>query len=136
MRSEDKVVMSYDLDEGAMAVRLLIIEDDEHLFRTLAARLRRTSVDVIWAKDGLEGLERSHELDFDAVLLDLGLPRMNGYRVLDELRSTYPEIPVIIMTGNPDPELDRRLAPWDAASFLRKPFKIEELVEAIDSAVG
>lgn len=136
IRTEDDELESYRLDDATMAVRLLVIEDDENLFESLARRLRRKNIELIWAKDGLEGIERSHELDFDAVLLDLGLPRMNGYHVLDELRNTYPELPVIIMTGNPDPELEDRLEPWAATSFLRKPFELDELIEAIDVAAG
>ncbi|MCA8971330.1 MAG: response regulator [Planctomycetes bacterium] len=121
-----------DLSRGCKTHRVLIIEDDRAFFDALAARLVRASVEPLWAKDGVEALDALREAEFDAVLVDLGLPRMNGYHVLEALRAEWPELPAFVMTGNLDPELHVKLRNWGATAFFYKPFRVEELLDLLD----
>jgi two-component system alkaline phosphatase synthesis response regulator PhoP len=79
--------------------RLLLIEDEPGLVLTLRDRLTREGYAIETSSDGESGLERAAGEAFDLVLLDVMLPRMNGFDVLRELRKRSVETPVIMLTA-------------------------------------
>lgn len=88
--------------------RVLLIEDDPDLRSGLAAHLGARGFDVTAVADGISAIEALREEDHDVILLDLGIPRMNGTKFLHELRrmGDIPEIPVVILSGSDDHQIE------------------------------
>jgi CheY-like chemotaxis protein len=109
---------------------VVIIDDDRATLELLTAYLVGTGVQVVRARDGIEGLEEIRRRRPVAVVLDIRLPGMDGWAVLDELHSdeTTRDVPVIIVSILD--EKPRGLA-LGAASYLTKPVSRDDLIEAL-----
>ncbi|OLC13927.1 MAG: hypothetical protein AUH77_03755 [Candidatus Rokubacteria bacterium 13_1_40CM_4_69_39] len=112
----------------------VLVVDDERNIRALVARvLGQDQVEVHGAATGKEGLQMADEVSPDLVLLDLRLPDMDGMDVLRALRSRYPEVAVIIITGFGQIQSAVEAIKVGATDYLEKPF---EHVEKLKLAVG
>ena len=110
--------------------RILIIEDEPALARALAITLKARGYDTTVAVTGSAGLERAADGHPDLVLLDLGLPDIDGLEVCRRLRANS-TIPIIVLTARGD-EIDRvLLLELGADDYLVKPFGFRELVARI-----
>ncbi len=112
--------------------RILIAEDEERIARLLDKGLRRQGFDPVVAADGTQALALAGVGEFDLLLLDLGLPDIDGLDVLQELRSRGLKLPVIILSARAD---DRDIAAgYDrgASEYITKPFKFTDLISKID----
>ncbi len=113
--------------------RLLLIEDEPGLVLTLRDRLTREGYAVENSVDGESGLERASREAFDLVLLDVMLPRLNGFDVLRELRKRGTETPVIMLTAKGqvvDKVVGLKLG---ADDYVTKPFEMVELLARIEA---
>ena len=81
-----------------MAERLLVVEDDEMIARLLSTVLGRAGFEVVRCNDGRSGLRRMHETHPDLVILDVGLPDLDGWTVVGLVRDIS-DIPVLMLTG-------------------------------------
>lgn len=109
-------------------MRLLIVEDEDDLADALSRLLADAGFSCDVARDGEEGLSLALEAGYDLVILDLMLPRLQGERVLAELRSRGVGLPVLVLTAR-DAVSDRvRLLDGGADDYLTKPFEPAELV--------
>jgi two-component system, OmpR family, response regulator len=109
-------------------MRLLIVEDEEDLGNALARLLRDAGFSCDLARDGEEGLSLALEAGYDLVILDLMLPRLQGERLLSELRTRRMTLPVLVLTAR-DGVADRvRLLDAGADDYVVKPFEPAELV--------
>ena len=118
---------------------VLVVDDDRASLRWLARVLERRGYDVRTARDGNAALDAIAEAPPVAVLLDLLLPRLDGFGVLARLRAdpAGPKVPVIVLSGvYGDPEVERELIAAGATRFLRKPFTAEAVVEALEEVIG
>jgi two-component system OmpR family response regulator len=107
-------------------MRVLVIEDEPDLLRVVAQALRETGYAVDEAADGEEGLYKATSWDYDAVVLDLMLPKIDGWHVLERLRKGK-KTPVLILTAR-DAVNDRvRGLDLGADDYLVKPFELSEL---------
>src|SRR5437762_454859 len=107
-------------------MRVLVVEDEPELLRGLATALREDGYAVDEAADGEEGLYKATTWEYDAVVLDLMLPRKDGWQVLAGLRRTR-KTPVLVLTAR-DGVADRvRGLDAGADDYLVKPFALEEL---------
>ncbi|MEJ2515329.1 MAG: response regulator transcription factor [Gammaproteobacteria bacterium] len=108
-------------------MRILLIEDDELLGEGVSTALADAGHVVDWLTDGASGLTALGTEAFELVLLDLGLPRMDGMSMLRKLRAADGDVPVIILTARDT--LDDRVAGLDAGAddYLVKPFELDEL---------
>ena len=106
---------------------LLILEDDELLRDGLSAQLAGAGHQISLAEDGAVALEQLQSRSFDGVVLDLGLPRVDGLQVLRELRRTLPALPVLVLTARDG--VEDRVAGLNAGAddYLTKPFSLDEL---------
>lgn len=106
--------------------RILFIEDEQHLSRFVEMELRRDANDVVLAYDGVTGLHLALGEEWDVILLDLMLPRMDGLEVCRQIR-TLKKTPVIMLTARDS--ISDRVAGLDcgADDYMPKPFAIEEL---------
>jgi two-component system OmpR family response regulator len=116
-------VVSFNLP-GAM--RLLVVEDEPDLLAGLARALRKQGYSIDTAADGEEGLYKARSADYDAIVLDVMLPRLDGWEVLARLR-TVKATPILMLTAR-DRSADRvRGLDTGADDYLVKPFDTPEL---------
>ncbi|MFK7917034.1 MAG: response regulator transcription factor [Ilumatobacter sp.] len=116
-------------------MRILLIEDDDTIRRELADGLRLHEFDVDTRSDGRGGLLQAHDATYDAIVLDLLLPEMNGYEVLSELRAAGDATPVLILTAKTGEHDVADLLAAGADDFVSKPFRLVEVVARIDNIV-
>lgn len=115
-------------------MRLLLVEDDPLLQRSLAASLREEDYAVDTASDGEEGLFKAREFDYDAVVLDVMLPKLDGWSVLAGLRAKK-RTPVLMLTAR-DAVPDRvKGLNGGADDYLVKPFDLDELLARIGALI-
>lgn len=114
------------MKEG-IGLRILVVEDDLSLADGLVTALKRESYTVDLLHDGIHALEALANEVFDLVVLDLGLPRLDGLAVLKQLRANENSVPVLILTARD--ALEDRVAGLDlgADDYLVKPFDVTEL---------
>jgi DNA-binding response OmpR family regulator len=112
-------------------MNVLVVEDDDGIAEMLAFTLRRYQHEMRRVSYGGEALA---DASTDLVLLDLGLPDMDGFEVLRRLRATGSAVPVVVMTARREPGLRARASAAGADGFVSKPFAIAELLDAIDDA--
>jgi len=93
--------------------------------------LEANGFDVVLAADGKEGLEKLAENGFDAVLLDLTMPRMDGVETFREMRRIAPDLKVLLMSGFNEQEAVSKFTGKGLASFIQKPFGPEDLLVKI-----
>jgi len=113
--------------------KVLLIEDEPGLVMTLTDRLTREGYAIETSADGESGLERAAREAFDLVLLDVMLPRLNGFDVLKELRRRGVETPVIVLTARGqvvDKVVGLKLG---ADDYVTKPFEMVELLARIEA---
>ena len=107
-------------------MRLLLVEDEPDLLSGLTRALRRQGYAVDTAQDGEEGLTKALEADYDALVLDLMLPRLDGWTVLERLRKQK-DTPVLLLTARDRTEDRVRGLDTGADDYLVKPFEHAEL---------
>ena len=113
--------------------RLLLIEDEPGLVMTLRDRLTREGYALETCSDGESGLERAAREPFDLVLLDVMLPRLNGFDVLRELRKRGAEMPVIMLTAKGQVVDKVAGLKLGADDYVTKPFEMVELLARIEA---
>lgn len=107
-------------------MRVLVVEDEPDLLRTIAQVLREDGYAVDEAADGQDGLFKARSWEYDAIILDLLMPKLTGWQVLEQLRQTH-KTPVLILTAR-DGVTDRvRGLDGGADDYLAKPFHLTEL---------
>jgi two-component system OmpR family response regulator len=108
-------------------MRILISEDDASLAEALRFALTQSGFAVDWVGNGLDADEALKSSDFGLLILDLGLPRLDGLEVLRRLRRRNDALPVLILSGREQPE--EKVAGLDlgADDYLVKPFSLDEL---------
>jgi DNA-binding response OmpR family regulator len=111
-------------------MRLLLVEDDEHVAAALLAVLDRHGFTTAHARGGVEALEKAQEGTFDVVLLDLGLPDMDGFEVCGQLRRTA-GLPVIMVTARADVRSRIHGLNLGADDYVVKPYDTGELLARI-----
>lgn len=111
--------------------KVLIIEDDREISKIISVNIEDLGMTTEIASNGREGLDRALSGDFSLIILDIMLPRLDGVSVLRELRSSDPELPVLMLTAR-DSELDRVLGlELGADDYMTKPFSIRELTARV-----
>lgn len=115
-------------------LKVLLVDDEEDYVSTMAERMEMREVGSSVALDGEAALTMVEEDLPDVMVLDLKMPGMGGLEVLERMKKTHPEIPVIILTGHGsarEEEEARRLGAFD---YLEKPIDINDLLDAITRA--
>lgn len=116
------------------SVRLLVVEDEARLRRSLCEALREESYAVDEAADGTEGLFKAENTSYDTIILDVMLPEMDGWEVLRRVRLKHPT-PVLMLTAR-DATQDRvRGLDGGADDYLVKPFELAELFARVRALI-
>lgn len=114
-------------------MKLLIVEDEIELANALAKLLRKNNYSVETANDGEEALLRYELENYDAIILDIMMPKINGIEVLKRIRKTNTNIPIIMLTAKAEVE-DKVLGLDSGANdYLEKPFDTRELLARLRS---
>ena len=116
-------------------MRILLVEDDAMIGDAMIYALKSAQYAADWAKDGASALLAAQTQHYDAILLDLGLPKMDGIEVLRALRQAGNPTPILIVTARD--ALEMRIAGLDlgADDYVLKPFDIAELLARIRAVV-
>jgi DNA-binding response OmpR family regulator len=116
------------MNDFARPPRVLVVEDDDEIALALQRSLRMEGYDVRLAGDGVDALDQAHGFLPDVVLLDLGLPTLDGIEVAKELRKREEDVAILMLTARD--ALEDRVAGLDtgADDYLVKPFERQELL--------
>ncbi|OHE84178.1 MAG: DNA-binding response regulator [Lysobacterales bacterium RIFOXYD1_FULL_69_11] len=116
-------------------MRILLVEDDPLLGQGLCTALRRGAFAVDWVHDGAAGLYAIRDDTFDLVVLDLGLPRMDGIDVIRQIRASGNPVPILVLSARERPA-DRTLGlDVGADDYLGKPFDTAELLARVRALI-
>ena len=116
-------------------MRILVVEDEVDLARALARALADADLAVDLAHDGDEALFQAQAIDYDAIVLDLMLPKQSGWSVLDRLRRSGRTTPVLIVTARDAVDDCVHGLNLGADDYITKPFAVDELVARIGAVV-
>lgn len=116
-------------------MRVLLVEDDPTTSKSIELMLTHANLNVYTTDMGEEGIDLAKLYDYDIILLDLGLPDMDGHDVLRQLRMARIDTPILILTGADDTESKIKGFGFGADDYLTKPFHREELVARIHAII-
>jgi len=123
------------------SLTVLIVEDTLELAEVIQATLERMNLTVVHAAHGSKALEKFHELHPEVILLDIGLPDMMGWKIMDAIKEHYDEMPdkmpiIIVITAYDDPA-NRLVGKLQGVhSYLIKPFTADEIERTVTRAIG
>lgn len=121
--------------DGAVAPRILIVDDDEIVSFVLKRALDNLGWQAVMVGNGAAGIEAYREGSYDVVLLDLNMPGLDGFAVLEKLREIDREVIVVIMTAYNSTEKVVRAMRAGAFDYLSKPFEIEHLTVVLEKTL-
>ncbi|NNC73956.1 MAG: response regulator [Acidimicrobiia bacterium] len=114
---------------------VLVIEDQPNIINVIKKSLMGMLTEVITAPTGEIGVEKARTVDPDLILLDLALPGMSGWEVLETLKAEGRDVPVVIVTAHGDSATALRASEAGAQEFLTKPFLPAELRRVVSDHV-
>src|SRR5436190_11064889 len=114
---------------------ILIVDDDLELSDGLRVVLERLGHRVIQARDGQQGKNLIYQQRPDLVILDMMMPKMGGYPVLEHFRGKSDAPPIIMITANEGSRHKAYAEYLGVVDYIRKPFAMERLLEAVDKAL-
>ncbi|HEX8236679.1 MAG TPA: response regulator [Abditibacteriaceae bacterium] len=121
-----------------MKPRVLLVEDDADIRVLFGLAFREAGFSVQEATDGLEAIAALQLDIFDAIVLDLSMPRVDGVSALDtfKIMRNGADVPVITVTALDDPAIEKRALEGGAAVFLRKPVTPQQIVDAVREQIA
>lgn len=114
--------------------KVLLVDDEEEFTATLAERLENRGLDVDVSADGLSAIERTRKRTYDAIVLDLAMPGIDGIETLKRLLAENPDLQVILLTGQATVEKGVEAVRSGAIEVMEKPADLPALLEKIDAA--
>ena len=116
-------------------MRTLIVEDEDTLREQLAEHLKAEGFAVDAAADGEEGLYYGREYDYDAAVIDLGLPKLDGIELIKRLRDEQQGFPILVLTARGHWQDKVQGLEAGADDYLAKPFQMEELMARLNALI-
>ncbi len=117
-----------------MEERVLLVDDEEKFLEMMAERMRARGMQVSTAASATEALRLAEDESFDAIVLDLKMPEMDGIEVLKLLKKKRPDAQIILLTGHATVEKGIEAMKLGAMDFLEKPADLNELTKKIKEA--
>jgi len=117
---------------------ILIIDDENYINRLVHFNLLEDGYNVITSSSGREGLELIKKRRPDLVILDIAMPEMDGFTVMEKMREDdrLREIPVLVLTAKVMEEVENRARKLGAAGFMTKPFSPSDLSSRVSEIIG
>jgi CheY-like chemotaxis protein len=119
-----------------MSVKILIVDDEQFVRDLLEKVLKRRGHEVTAAADADQALAALETSTFDLLLTDVVMPGMDGFDLLRRVKSAWPDIKVIVLTGYARKQSISDFLLYGADDYLSKPFQVHELVAAVDRVTG
>jgi diguanylate cyclase (GGDEF)-like protein len=117
---------------GPLNLKILIVDDEKTMSSLLVSLLSKQGHECQTAKDGIEALEKIKKGSFDAAVIDVVMPLMDGITLTGELLKLYPNLPIMIMSGHADDHSAETAIAAGAREFIKKPFFIDEFTLRFD----
>jgi two-component system chemotaxis response regulator CheY len=118
--------------------RVLVIDDEENVRKTVRLTLNKAGYDVVEAEDGEKGIKAiksgDNPLMVNAIICDIHMPNINGKQAISYFRSQFPSVPVIVLTGQADVHDSSSLFKQGVVDYLIKPVQANNLIEAVSKA--
>jgi DNA-binding NtrC family response regulator len=114
--------------------KILVIDDEKSIRNTLKDILEYEKHEVVLAANGMEGLEQLQNQSFDAVLLDIKMPEMDGIEVLEKINASYPEVQVVMISGHGTVDVAVKAVKMGAYDFIEKPLDLNRLLVTLRNA--
>src|SRR6476469_2712228 len=115
---------------------ILVVDDDQELSDGLRAVLERQGYRVMQARDGQQGKQAVYQHRPDLVILDMMMPRMGGYPVLEHFKGKTDAPPIIMITANEGSRHKAYAEYLGVIDYIRKPFAMDRLLEAVDRGLN
>ncbi len=133
-----QLVDEENVNANGQSRKVLLVEDEDALRRVLKDLLEREGFTVFEAADGVKALDEIDRANPDIVVLDLNLPRLDGYGVLSHLRArpATADLPVIVLTAKGDEDSEVRVFEYGASDYLTKPFRPRALSARLHSLLS
>ena len=121
-----------------MAKKILVVDDEPNIVKLIANRLKANNYDVVTACDGQETLELVQKEKPDLVILDLMLPKLNGYKVCSVLKSNeeYKSTPIVMLTARTEARDIKEGLQVGGEAYITKPFKSDLLLGIVQGLLG
>lgn len=113
--------------------KILIVDDSQDLTHVIADFLSMHGYQVHTACDGYDALECMGSQPIGIVVSDIHMPRMDGFTLMGEIRTRYPKVPIVLITGFSVSEAKKMAFEQGANAFVAKPFKLKDLKNVIES---
>ncbi len=120
-----------DTEKGEKYMRVLIVEDERNLAETLQQMLKTNRFDSDICLDGEKGLKYAKEGSYDLIILDIMLPKVNGFTIVEQLRSANIDTPILVLTARSSVEDYVHGLDLGADYYLTKPFEMKELMACV-----
>ena len=116
---------------------ILFVEDEAQQLNLMRRLLESEGYRVLVAADGAEAVETflAHQADISLVVLDLGQPKLNGWQAFQKMKQADPELQPVLATGYISPEIEAALANGELSGIIMKPYRLDEVLEKVASAV-
>lgn len=114
--------------------KVLLVDDEQDFREILAQRMSLQGMDVDTAESGLKAIEMIDSKLYDAVIVDLAMPEMDGIETLQRLLKKQPNLQIIVLTGQASVAKGIEAMKRGAVDFLEKPAKIDSLIKKIEQA--
>lgn len=122
--------------ENLSSKTLFLVEDDQLTFLFVQQVFKKSELNIIRASSGNEALEIANlNKNFDCILVDIQLPDITGYDVIEELKSFYPETPIVAQTASRSVEAKNLAIEKGATNFIFKPYRANELLNFVTDLI-
>ncbi|MCF6367137.1 MAG: response regulator [Bacteroidales bacterium] len=131
--NENNIPEKYDWSDK----KVLIAEDEVMNYLYLEEALRETGITVVWCKNGHDAVEKItiDKVKFDIILMDIKMPKMNGYDATEIIKKYNPDIPVIIQTAFAMPEERKKGFEVGGCEYLEKPIRQNTLLTVLNKFI-
>jgi DNA-binding NtrC family response regulator len=120
--------------EKHLNARVLLVDDEEEFLRSLSLRLEMRGLKVTMANRGEDAVHLVQRQEFDAIVIDLAMPGMDGLETLRKIKDSHPDAEIIMLSGQGTVKKSIEAMKLGAEDFLEKPVDIHTLLEKIDEA--
>ena len=134
MLSTASLTKKYSIDFEKKNLKIMLVDDEKRFLLTLKKRLSKSGYDIITAINGMDALRKLKQTSVQVVFLDVMMPVMDGMETLIEIKNHYPNLEVIMLTGQASLEDAVTCLKYGAADYLMKPTDIEEIIQKAENA--
>ena len=124
-----------------MAKKILVIDDEELIIKTLSKLLEKNGYEVFIAKNGEDAVVMTEEEKFDLLIVDIRMPGLNGVETIERIYKMLntrkqAKMPVIFISGYADEQIEKQIKKIAPVAYVHKPFDIESIIETIKKIIN